>query len=192
MAEIKSALEIALEKAERIGKASPREMQELQWQEEARRLAAEFLREEIDLEAELKKFPPEAQTALAGQIREIMLRNIVLPREGIVEETVSRALTGMVKIARDKKAAQRILQEIDRIFKSFLQVRQNAMDQLKAQFNVQLDSVKKALEAQMHRQLKIDVEQTPQFQEQWRGFADQLIQQFEPLLEKHKNMLATL
>ena len=36
MAEIKSALELALEKAERYGKASPQEMQEVKWQEQAR------------------------------------------------------------------------------------------------------------------------------------------------------------
>ncbi len=42
MAEIKSALELALEKAERFGKASPEEMQEVKWQEQARQLAAEF------------------------------------------------------------------------------------------------------------------------------------------------------
>jgi len=192
MAEIKSALELALEKAERIGKASPQEMQELKWQEQARHLAAEFLREEVDLEAALQKFPPEARPALTGQIRDILLRNITLPREGRVEDVVQRAMSGIVYVARDKKAAQRVLQEIDRIFKSFLQVRQNAMEQLKAQFNMQLDSVKKALEAQMQRQIKVDVEQSPQFQEQWRGFEAQLLQQFEPLLEKHKNMLATL
>jgi hypothetical protein len=36
------------------------------------------------------------------------------------------------------------------------------------------------------------VENTPQFQEQWRTFETQLNQQFEPLLDKHKAMLATL
>jgi hypothetical protein len=44
----------------------------------------------------------------------------------------------------------------------------------------------------MQRPLKVDVEQTPQFQEQWRAFESQLNQQFEPLLDKHKSMLATL
>lgn len=192
MAEIKSALELALEKAERIGKASPEEMQAIKWQEQARRLAAQFLRAEVDLEAELSPMPPTAQQALAGQIRAVLLRNVTLPREGSVDDNVNRALSGILQIARDKKAAQRVLQEIDRIFKSFLQVRQNAMEQMKAQFNVQLDGVKKALEAQMQRQVRIEAEQTPQFQEQWRAFEAQLLQQFEPLLEKHKNMLATL
>ncbi len=192
MAEIKSALELALEKAERYGKASPQEMQEVKWLEQARHLAAEFLREKIDLEPELKKLPSEAQTALTKHVKEILLRNINLPREGVADDATKRAQAGILQVTRDKKAAQRVLQEINQLFTSYEQVRQNALQQLKAQFNAQLDSVRKSLEAQMQRPLKVDVENTPQFQEQWRSFEAQLNQQFEPLLDKHKAMLATL
>lgn len=192
MAEIKSALELALEKAERYGKATPQEMQEIKWQEQARYVAADFLREKVELEPELKKLDADVQAALKKYIKEILLRNINLPREGVGDAANRRAQIGILQMARDKKAAQRVLQEINNIFVSYEQVRQNALQQLKAQFNAQLDSMRKNLEAQMHRPLNVDVEQTPQFQEQWRTFEAQLNQQFEPLLDKHKNMLATL
>jgi hypothetical protein len=192
MAEIKSALELALEKAERIGKASPQEMQEVKWQEQARHLAADFLRGKIELEPELRKLPPDAQPGLAKYIKEVLLRNITLPREGLVDDANKRAQAGMLQVARDKKATQRVLQEIVQIFSSYEQVRQNALQQYKAQFSAQLDGVRKSLQAQMNRQLNVDVENTPQFQEQWRAFEAQLNQQFEPLLEKHKAMLVTL
>ncbi len=103
-----------------------------------------------------------------------------------------RAQIGILQVTRDKKAAQRVLQEINQVFASYEQVRQNALQQLKAQFNAQLDSYRKSMEAQMQRPLNVDVENTPQFQEQWRAFETQLNQQFEPLLDKHKAMLATL
>jgi hypothetical protein len=192
MAEIKSALELALEKAESFGKASPEEMQELKWQEQARQLAGEFFREKIDLEPEFKKFPPDTQSALAKHVKEILLRYITLPRGGVVDDANKRAQIGMLQVARDKKAMQRVLQEINQLYQGYAQVRQNALQQVKAQFNAQLDSVRKSLENQMQRPLNVDVEQTPQFQEQWRTFEAQLNQQFEPLLDKHKSMLATL
>ncbi len=150
------------------------------------------MREKIELEPEFKKFPPEAQSALAKQVKEILLRNITLPREGVVDDANKRAQIGMLQVARDKKTMQRVLQEIDQLYKGYAQVRQNALQQFKAQFNAQMDGVKKALESQMQRPLNVDVEQTPQFQEQWRNFEAQLNQQFEPLLDKHKAMLATL
>lgn len=192
MAEIKSALELALEKAERIGKASPEELQASRWEEEGRHLAAEFLRGKVELDAELKKYPPAAQPVLAQAVKEVLLRNIVLPREGVVEENSQRVRAGLLQVARDKKGAQRVLQELDQLVKGYLQVRQNALQQLKAQFNVQLDGVKRALEAHMQRPVQVEVEMLPQFQEQWRSFEMQLNQQFEPLLERHKTMLAAL
>jgi F0F1-type ATP synthase membrane subunit b/b' len=192
MAEIKSALELALEKAERYGKATPQEMQEVKWQEQARHLAAEFFREKIDLEPELKKFPTEAQTALGKYVKEILLRNINLPREGVADTANKRAQNGILQVSRDKKAAQRVLQEINQLFIGYEQVRQNALQQFKAQFNAQLENVRKSMEAKMQRPLNVDVENTPQFQEQWRNFEAQLNQQFEPLLDKHKAMLTTL
>lgn len=192
MAEIKSALELALEKAERYGKATPEELQEAKWQEQARHLAADFLRGKLELDAALTQFPAAAQAALVKQVKEILLRNITLPREGSIDAANQRAQAGMLQVARDKKATQRVLQELGQIFASYEQVRQNALQQMKAQFGAQLDSVKKALEAQMHRPMTVDVEQTPQFQEQWRNFEGQLQQQFQPLLDKHKAMLTTL
>ena len=160
MAEIKSALELALEKAERYGKATAEEMQEVKWQEQARHLAAEFLREKIDLEPELRNFPSDVQTALVKYVKEILLRNINLPREGVIDPANKRAQHGILQISRDKKAAQRLLQEINQIFSSYEQVRQNALQQYKAQFSAQVENVRKSLEAQMHRSLNVDVERS--------------------------------
>lgn len=192
MAEIKSALEIALEKAERLGKASPEEMQKAQWEEQAKHLAAEYLRGKVELAAELAKFPPAARPVVNQAVKEVLIRQLILPKEGEIEENSLRAREGLLLVARDKKAMQRALQEVEQVFRGYLQVRQGALQQLKAQFAAQLDGVKKAIEAHIHRPVKVEVEMLPQFQEQWRSFETQLQQQFEPLLEKHKAMLAAL
>ncbi|WP_449244863.1 hypothetical protein [Desulfobacca acetoxidans] len=192
MAEIKSTLELALEKAAQFGKASQQELQEVKWREQARHLTGEFLWEKIELAPELKKFPPEAQAVITEAVKEILLRNITLPRTGVIDPANKRAQVGLIQVARDKKAMQRQLQEVGQVFQGYEQVRQNALQQLKAQFNSQLEGVKRTLENQMHRSLTIDAEQLPQFQEQWRTFEAQLNQQFEPLLEKHKRVMATL
>ena len=58
---------------------------------------ADFLREKIELEPEFKKLPPEAQSALAKQVKEILLRNITLPREGAVDNTNNTPI-GMLQV----------------------------------------------------------------------------------------------
>jgi hypothetical protein len=52
LAEIKSALELALEKAEKYGRASREELAQSQYQDQGRQLAVQFLKGEGDLAAE--------------------------------------------------------------------------------------------------------------------------------------------
>jgi hypothetical protein len=87
---------------------------------------------------------------------------------------------------------QLLLQELAQVFASYAQVRSNARQQLKANMGAQLGSVRRAMEAQMQRKLDLEIENTPQFLEEWRKFEAQLLHQFEPLLEKHKTQMATL
>ena len=103
MAEIKSALELALEKAERYGKASREEMAAAQFQEQARTLAVKFLKGEGDLEAEFRSLPPEGQDAARVAIKEVFLRNIGLPRNGELDERLERALDGLLLVAGQQK-----------------------------------------------------------------------------------------
>jgi len=192
VAEIKSALELALEKAERLGRATEQEMHETECRERARHLAADFLREKLELDEELKKIPPESRPLVVATIKEVLLRNITLPREDVLQFTAQRAQAGMLQIARNKKAMQRLLNEVAQLCKNFEQVRQKSFEQLKASFASGLNNIQRALETQMHMKVKIDVEHTPQFREEWRKFEANLIGQFEPLLEQYKSQMAAL
>lgn len=192
MAEIKSALEIALEKADRLGRASQQEMQEAELRDRARHLAAKFLQEKVELVEEISKFPIESQPLVRDIIKEVLLRNVILPRETVLEEPIKRAQAGLLQVARNKKAMQRTLTEVEQLFKNFKQIRDNSYQQLKANFEARLGSIAQALETQMQMKLRVDIEHSPQFQEEWRKFEAQLLGQFEPLLERCKAQMATL
>lgn len=182
MAEIKSALELALEKAEQYGRASREEMAVAQYQERGRQLAVQYLKGEGDLEAELKKLPAEGQADLRGACKEVLLRNIGLPREQAVDPRQDRALEGLLLVADNKKTMARLQTELEQILQSYLQVRTNALQQLKARFAAGVGQVQRAMEAQLRQKINVEVEQLPQFQEEWRRFHGQLVDQFEPML----------
>lgn len=186
MADIKSALELALEKAERYGRASPEEMAASQHQEQGRQLAVQFLKEGGDLEAELKQLPVEIQPTVKGAVKEVLLRNISLPRNGEIDPRQARALEGLLLVAANKKGMAHMQQELERILQQFLQMRNNAFQQLKARFGAGIGNMQRALEAQMRQKVRLEVEHLPQFQEEWRRFQGSLIDQFEPLLEECK------
>ncbi len=186
MAEIKSALELALEKAERYGKASKEEMAAAQYQDQGRQLAVKFLRGEGDLEAEIKNLAPEAREAARTAVKEVFLRSVGVPRNGEVDERLERSLDGLLLAAADPKEMTRCRAELQQLLQQFLQFRNNAMQQLKARFAPSLVQTQRAMEAKTGQRMQLEAEQLPQFQEEWRRFQGQLLEQFEPMLEDLK------
>jgi hypothetical protein len=190
VAEIKSALELALEKAEAYGRASKEDLLQEKFNEQARHLAVKFLKEEdMDLEKELAALPKEAQAGGRQAMKKVFLRNIILPREETVDSRVERALQGMMTTAADKKAMGRLIQEIDQIQQQFLIARNSAYQQLKNNFMQTLGNYTRALEAQLKSKVKLEVENLPEFQQEWRKFEGNLTTQFEPLLENRKQQM---
>lgn len=189
MAEIKSALELALEKAEQYGKASPEEMAAAQSQEQGSQLAVQYLKGEGDLASDLKNLPPQAQPAVKAGIKEVFLRNIGLPRENTIDPRQDRALEGLVLVADNPKNMARLQTELEQILQQFLQIRHNALQQLKGRFAGGVEQMQRAMEAQYRQRVNLDAEHLPQFQEEWRRFLGQLNDQFEPMLEGLKDRM---
>ncbi len=188
MAEIKSALELALEKAEHYGKASREEMAAAQYREQGCQLAVQFLKGEGDLAADLKNLSPQGQTAVRPAVKEVLLRNIGLPRDE-VDPRQDRAVEGLLLVAGNRQAMAQLQVEMEQILQNFLQIRNTAFQQLKARFAAGVGQMQKAMEAQYRQKVKVEVEHLPQFQEEWRRFLGQLQDQFEPMLENLKERM---
>jgi hypothetical protein len=183
LAEIKSALELALERAEQFGRASAEEMAASQYQDQGRQLAVQYLKGEGDLQADLKGLPAQAQAAARQAIKEVFLRNIGLPRENAVDPRQDLALEGLLLVAGDPKVMARLQTELEQLLQQFVQVRSNALQQLKGRFAAGMGQMQQAMEAQRRQPVNLDVERLPQFQEEWRRFLGQLQDQIEPMLE---------
>jgi hypothetical protein len=189
VAEIKSALELALEKAERYGKASREELAAAQYQEQGRQLAVKFLKGEGDLDAELRELPPQAQEMARVAIKEVFLRNISLPRNGEGDERLDRALAGLMLVAVQKREMARLKGELQQLLQQFLQIRNNAVQQLKARFSQGVNQMQRAMEAKTGQRMRVESEHLPQFQEEWRRFYGSLQDQFEPMLDGLKDRM---
>jgi hypothetical protein len=185
LADIKSALELALEKAEQYGKASREEMALTQHQDQGRRLAVAFLKGEGDLAADLKSLPPQAQPAARLAVKEVLLRNLGLPRENAVDPRQDRAMEGLLLAADNPQAMARLQTEMEQILQQFLQFRNNALQQLKARFAAGMAQ----MQPQLRQKMNLEVERLPQFQEEWLRFKGQLQGQFEPMLENLKERM---
>ena len=195
MGDIKSAREIALEKVEKLGELTDEERLSWKYVPEGEKLAAKYLKQNLDLVAELGKY----EAKVAGYIKEgasgILLRNINLPKNDLARKNNKKAMEGLKTLKKDKVAVENIYSKIRNVFNHYTeqgeQQRRQVYEQLKAEFSAK---VQQAIQQQMGSMvgLKIDIERQPQFQEEWRKVLVQLDSQYLSLLNEYKQELSAI
>lgn len=190
MAEIRSAIEIALEKADRLGHANKEEMETLDWLDKGRRLAAAYLSEaEGEFRHSLDEIPGPAISHVLRGATEILLRNITLPRDKEQWPTIRRALKG-VKEIKGSMASQ-VIPRIEQLLQNYEHTYSQYRQQLTAQMQGRLGGVKQALAQQygMAAAAALNVELLPEFQQEWSRLSAEIKEQFEEQLKPLKAYL---
>ncbi len=192
MGDIKSALEIAMEKVEKLGKATDEERLRWKYVPEGEKLAAKYIKQECNLVAELSQYEKNVTRYVIEGAVDILTRNINLPKDDLVRRNNKRAMDGLKTLKNDKVDAENIYTKIRRIFSHYMeqgeQQRKQAYESLKTEFEAKIQQVvQQQLGSSMR--VKIDVERQPQFQEEWRKIQAQLDLQYLKLLDEYKQEL---
>jgi len=191
--EIKSALEKALERAERLGKASKEELRRLEAVPLGNAIAARYLRGEVaDLQAEISKHGAETSPFLVEGLLDTFLKNINLPQSAAAKGTNAKAMQGVIALEGAKGPVREIFSQMEQLFNYYEKSLQQAFLRLKEDFEAKLGDAKRAMEAQTGTPVSLDVERHPQFQEEWRRARAQLDSQYGGVLEQHKQRLRSL
>jgi hypothetical protein len=192
MSEMKSAWEKAMEKADKLGKLSSEELQQMEYRPTGNRIAAQYLQEEqFDLDVEITKLKGTGGRKYVIQgIQEILIRNIVLPHNEQSNKTINRALEGIQLLKENKKQFQEIYDRIGNLLNYYQQARQQAFTQFKSTFESKIQEMSMALQQQpgMNPQ-NLEAELQRQFQNEWHRVSSQLDTQYEKTLEEQKQLL---
>jgi len=192
MGDIKSAAEIAREKVAELDKATDEERLKWKYVPEGEKLAARYLKQNLNLVAELANYEEKVSRYIKDGASEIMVRNINLPRSDLARRTNKKAMDGLKTLKSDKVGVENIFSKMRNIFKHYTeqgeQQRKQAYASLKAEFEAR---VRQAMQQQLSPLIgmKIDVEKQPQFQEEWRRLQVQLDSQYIRLLDEYKQEL---
>ena len=189
MGEIKSTLEIALEKAARLGKASKEELRRDELIKKGRRLAAQFLSEkDFNLEKELFSIDSKDQILVLRGAVDTLVKNIVFPRDDHSLKEIRRALEGLERIFHAFPQVKQLTAEIFKLLSHYLEQQKQLYEQFKQQFKGQMAEVEQALKQQYGDNIKVDIEMQPQFQEEWRKLKAQIEEQYRSQLDYLKNL----
>ena len=193
MGEIKSALEIAMEKAERLGKASREELEKERWQSKGKKIAAQYINGEIEsLRQELEKLSPgEIQEAISGAV-EVLIRNIILPRDKYQWDNIKKAISGLTDLKGT--SVRQVTDRIVELLKMYEHTVNQYQEQVKAQFQAKLGGLQQAIAQQYGQEVaaNLDLEALPEFQQEWGKIRSEIDSQFEEQLNQMKTYLTNL
>jgi hypothetical protein len=187
MAQIKSALEIALERTADV-KGDATKASEFDARQRGKKLANDFLNEGKSFEAELKG--PDADAVKRG-ILDILKPQISLPynKEDMTKlEKTGQALEITLGNARFSQIYQQFLQACSQYI---AQVKQYG-DAMIRQFEPKLRAKEEALAAQFGASIHLDPMQDPDFMAAYNKTMGEIRRQYEPMQEQVRQIVNQL
>jgi hypothetical protein len=194
MGEMKSAWQIAMEKADKLGKVSPDELNSIKYVPEGNRIASQFLQDEkTDLLSELAKFPADdAARFMKKGIDEILVRNITLPRNDEDIRKTNRAMAGLRLIKEDKKQLESILGLVNTLVNQYQAALQQTYAEFKKKAEATIQQASRTTRPQRGDQMPLEQKLQLQLQEEWREVHSQLDTQYDRALNEHRQKILEL
>ncbi|PMP97955.1 MAG: hypothetical protein C0169_01390 [Thermodesulfobacterium geofontis] len=165
----------------------------LKIKEEAQRLSAKFLRNELpnleeNLSELLKDKTSQQKKVIYQSIVDVFLKNIVLPKYEYQFDDAKKALEGLKKIFTKVPEISKLCQQIEALLKEYLTHKEVIYNELLKRFNAGVSALEKALSDQLGAEVKVNVEEHPQFKEEWNKIKEKLDEEYGKQLEYFKNL----
>jgi hypothetical protein len=188
MAEIKSTLEMVLERAARMSasSAAPTDNEELQ--KKGMRLAADFLNGKVtDLVAALADNAQNEAAAIRQGMVETLLRNITLPRDEQLKATSLLALKGIISLGGAQLAA--ICAELQQLLEQYGQHREQTIKQLEDAIRTQLGQQMARRGGEAPATASLNPALHPQYREELARIQGDLNNQYTQALDQRKELI---
>ena len=191
MGEMKSSWQIAMEKAEKLGKVSPEEINSIKYVPEGNRIASQYLQDEkSDLMAEMAKLPSgDAAKYVKIGIDEILLRNISLPHNEEDMRRSNRAMAGLRLIKENKKQLESVLGLINNLVNQYQLALKQTYEEFKKKAETTIQQASRGVRPQRGDQMPLEQRLQLQIQEEWRQIHSELDAQYGKALDEHKQKI---
>jgi hypothetical protein len=190
MAEIRSTMDMVMERAAKLAAEADEVSSDETLQNEGMKLAASFLNnQDKDLLELLKNRAADEQMAVRAGMARTLLRNIVLPRAEEISDQSLLSLSALQELSGNSADVGSICSELKQILEQYGQ----HLEQVKQQFD---ESILNQLKAQLQQQgLAVDDEMAlnptmhPKYQEEWSRTSAELSSQYNDALDQRKTLI---
>lgn len=189
MAEIKSTMDMVMERAAKMAANAPSVSDTDEQIKTGMRLAAEYLDQKLtDLTTELAAQPPEMQGPVSQGMLQALLRNIGLPRDEMLKERSQRALAGVQVLAGQAGAAviTATCSELQQILDQYGQHKKQVTQQLEEAL---LGQLKQEYMARGGNPADLNAAMHPQYGEEMAKMQGDLNNQYNQAMDQRKEMI---
>ena len=161
MGQIKSALEIALERTETV-KGDKDSISQFDAKQKGKKLASTFLAEGCDLAKEIKNTPEEQQESLKQGIFDVLITFISLPSAKDDEKRIENAGKGLQIVLNDNHFAA-IYKQFTQAISQFLKETAQYDEAIRRQYAPKLRQKEEELSRRVGTAIRLDPFQDPEF-----------------------------
>ncbi len=189
MAEIRSTMDMVLERAARMAAEASSETSQEDNIKIGMRIAAEYLNsnEEGSLVEKLQEQPSDRQVAIRKGITDTLLRNIVLPRNETLQHVGLKALQVIAELSGRETSS--ICAELEQILNQYNQHKEQMQQQLDDSIRAQLEQKLAQQGTQLTGDMSINPAMHPQYREELDRMLSDLNRQYNQALDQRKEMI---
>ncbi len=193
MTEIKSALELALERTEGI-QGDKKTIQSNEFKNDGKKLASAYLNpaestDDREIVAKIKALNADEKAPFREGFFGVMLANLTLPSVEGYEERQKQLEQGLHAVLKDRKQVSYVFQQVSQFFSQYLQSRGQLEEAIKQQYEPKLREKEQLLEEQMGSKVSLNYEQDQEFMALLSKNYSQLEAQYSQALQQVKVQL---
>ena len=186
MGVIKTALEIAMEKTEKV-KGDKSSIDQFDAKQRGKKTANAFLAGEADLADELKKTEPSQLQSFKQGIFDVLVSQIALPSAKSDEEEKRFEAVGKgLAVIINNSGFQEMYEELATAFSHYLQEAAHYEQAIRQQYAPKLRQKEEELSRRMGREVRIDPFQDPEFVAFYNQHMNALKGNYEAVIEQAK------
>ena len=186
MGVIKTALEIAMEKTEKV-KGDKSSIDQFDAKQRGKKTANAFLAGEADLADELKKTEPSQLQSFKQGIFDVLVSQIALPSAKSDEEEKRFEAVGKgLAVIINNSGFQEMYEELATAFSHYLQEAAHYEQAIRQQYTPKLRQKEEELSRRMGREVRIDPFQDPEFVAFYNQHMNALKGNYEAVIEQAK------
>ena len=190
MGEIKSALELALERTMNV-QSDKKLIEKNNAIDEGRRAAFDYMEKkdikDTSLEKLTKDSSKEKQVWLKEGIFKVLISNLKLPEDESSFIKINKIRDGFAAIAENKKEILFLFSQVEQVFNQYLQNKKSVIENLNNNFAEKLKEKEELLSKQLGAKVTLKPENDPEYKEYLHKITNQLDQQYQEVLLKIKS-----